>query len=273
MAFPKVTFQLVLVSLMSFFLACTEKKSAGNEKIEGNEPNSLSNYIDTVQNQQISPLKLSEEYASKGKIIEAIQVLSDGLINYPKNPAILYRLGNLYLQSGDTTKAINSIQQSIDIGNENPDAILKIGFLLANKNDPKCLKYAQLLIHENDTWKTNYQGYFLKGIYFANTGNKKEAMIALDKSIIENYRFIDAYIEKAILLYESNEFKKSIKLLQKGIEIDRFQADLYYWIGRNSEKLKDLNESIYAYEQTLTLAPDFENAKIRLDSIHKIKNK
>ena len=98
-------------------------------------------------------------------------------------------------------------------------------------------------------------------------------MIALDQSIIENYRFIDAYIEKAILLYESNEFNKSIKLLQKGIEIDRFQADLYYWIGRNSEKLKDLNESMYAYEQTLTLAPDFENAKIRLDSIHKIKNK
>jgi tetratricopeptide (TPR) repeat protein len=129
------------------------------------------------------------------------------------------------------------------------------------------------LIHANDTWKTNYQGYFLKGIYFANTGNKKEAMIALNQSIVENYRFIDAYIEKAILLYESNEFKKSIKLLQKGIEIDRFQADLYYWIGRNSEKLKDLNESIYAYEQTLTLAPDFENAKIRLDSIHKIKNK
>ena len=128
MAFPKVTFQLVLVSLMSFFLACTEKKSAGNEKIEGNEHNSLSNYTDTAQNQQISPLKLSEEYALKGKIIEAIQVLSDGLIKYPKNPSILYQLGNLYLQSGDTTKAINSIQESIDLGNENPDAILKIGF-------------------------------------------------------------------------------------------------------------------------------------------------
>ena len=273
MAFPKLVFQLVLASLISFFLACKEKEMAGNEKIEGNEHNSLSNYIDTVQTQQISPLKLSEEYASKGKIIEAIQVLSDVLKKSPKNPAILYQLGNIYLQSGDTTKAINSIQQSIDIGNENPEAILKIGFLLANKNDAKCLKYAQLLIHENDTWKTNYQGYFLKGIYFANTGNKKEAMIALDQTIIENYRFIDAYIEKAILLYESNEFKKSIKLLQKGIEIDRFQADLYYWIGRNSEKLKDLNESMYAYEQTLTLAPDFENAKIRLDSIHKIKNK
>ena len=227
MAFPKVTFQLVLVSLMSFFLACTEKKSTGNEQIEGNDHKSLSNYIDTSQNQQISPLKLSEEYASKGKIIEAIQVLSDVLKKSPKDPAILYQLGNVYLQSGDTIKAINAIRQSFDIENENPDAILKIGFLLANKNDADCLKYAQLLIHENDTWKTNYQGYFLRGIYFANTGHKKEAMIALDQSIIENYRFIDAYIEKAILLYESNEFKKSIKLLQKGIEIDRFQADLY----------------------------------------------
>ena len=148
---------------------------------------------------------------------------------------------------------------------------MQLGYLLANKNDKKCLEYAQLLIQDNMQQKTAYQGYFLKGIYYANTGDKKEAGLSFDQCIIENYKFTDAYIEKAILLYESNQFEKSIKLLQKAIEVDKFQAELYYWIGRNSEKLKDLEESKYAYEQTLALAPDFENAKFRLDSLKKLR--
>jgi tetratricopeptide (TPR) repeat protein len=267
MAFPKHALQLALALLITFQFACKEEKSAGNKNYSQSSSN------DASQNNQINPSQLSEDFASKGRINDAIQVLSAELKNSPENQALLYQLGDLYLQKGDTANAINSIQQSIDLGNADIDAIMKLGYILADKNDANCLVYANKLIKENNNANTNHLGYFLRGIYFANIENQKEAIISFDKSITENYRFIDAYIEKAILLYEGNEFKKSINLLQKGIEIDKFQADIYYWIGRNNEKLKNIDESIYYYEQTLALAPEFANAKFRLDSLNKIKNK
>jgi tetratricopeptide (TPR) repeat protein len=273
MAFPKHALQLALALMMTFQVACKDEKGAGNKNEVGNEKNTQASSNETSQNKQINPSQLAEEYASKGKINDAIQVLLGELKKFPKEQAILYQIGDLYLQQGDTTMAIRSIQQSIDLGNTDTDAIMKLGYILANQNDANSLNYANLLIHETNTDNTNHLGYFLRGIYFANIGNRKEAMLSFDKSIIENYRFIDAYIEKAILLYDNKEFKKSIKLLQKGIEIDKFQADIYYWIGRNNEKLKDIEESKYAYEQTLALAPEFANAKFRLDSLNKIKNK
>jgi len=273
MAFSKHAFQIALALLMIFQVGCKEERGAGNQNNLENSNNSSDLSSVPSQNNQLTPSQLAADYASKGKINDAIRVLSDELKNSPENKAILYLLGNLYLQKGDTAKAIKSIQQSIDLGNTDIDAIMKLGYILADKNDANCLVYAEMLIKENNTANTNHLGFFLKGIYFANIGNGKEAIISFDKSITENYRFIDAYIEKAILLYESNEFKKSINLLEKGIEIDKFQADIYYWIGRNNEKLKDIEESIYSYEQTLALAPDFVNAKSRLDSLNKIKNK
>lgn len=273
MAFSKHALQIALASMMIFQFACKEKGDAGNQNNLDDKNNTqvLSEF--TAQNNKLTPSKLAEQYASKGKINDAIQVLSEELKTSPENQTILYQLGNLLLEKGDTTKAIKLIQQSIDLGNSDVNAITRLSYMLADNNDANCLVYAKMLIKENNAANSNHLGYFLSGIYYANIGKRKEAISSFDKSIIENFRFIDAYIEKAILLYEGKEFKKSINLLQKSIEIDKFQADIYYWIGRNHEKLNDIDESIYSYEQTLELAPDFANAKFRLDSLNKIKNK
>jgi tetratricopeptide (TPR) repeat protein len=261
----------VLILLIISIGGCAELQDAKNQKMDSTLQKNDSNLNASVQNLQQKSFQKAEQYSSNGTIKEAIQSTSDELKKTPDNQSLYVQIGNLYLQAGDTALAITALKKSIEKGNKNPETIMQLGYLFANKNDKKCLEYAQILIQDHMQQKTAYQGYFLKGIYYANTGNKKEAGIAFDKSIIDNYKFTDAYIEKAILLHESNQCKKSIKLLQKAIEIDKFQAELYYWIGRNSEKLKDLEESKYAYEQTLALAPDFENAKFRLDSLKKLR--
>ncbi len=261
----------VLLLLTISMLGCSENHDAENQKQDPSFKKDDSILSATVQNPQPSASREVEHNSSIGKMKEAIQLLTEKLKKTPDDPSLYVQIGNLYLQTRDTILAINAMKLSILKGNKNPETLMQLGYLLANKNDKKCLEYAQLLIQDNMQQKTAYQGYFLKGIYYANTGDKKEAGLSFDQCIIENYKFTDAYIEKAILLYESNQFEKSIKLLQKAIEVDKFQAELYYWIGRNSEKLKDLEESKYAYEQTLALAPDFENAKFRLDSLKKLR--
>lgn len=263
-------FRLFFIVLsLNIISGCDQHQDQGiSEEISKNS-NEKAYEIDKNKGQIPTTLEEVAQLRSAGKINEAIQRLRSANVLSPENTDILFQLGTLYLENADTGLAIISIKSSIEKGNKSPEAIIKLGSILANRNDKNCLFYAQLLIDDKER-KSSYLGYFLQGIYFANINNDLEAMKAFDQSIIENYRFIDAYIEKAILLYDAKKYKQSISLLQKGIDVDKYQADLYYWIGRNSEKLKDFNECIFAYEQTLALAPDFANARTRLDSIRNI---
>ena len=70
-----------------------------------------------------------------------------------------------------------------------------------------------------------------------------------------------------------NKFDESLKILSKSIEIDRYQADVYFWMAKNHEKLGNTEDAKYYYQQTLDLAPDFESAKTGLSSLSNNKNK
>ena len=62
------------------------------------------------------------------------------------------------------------------------------------------------------------QGHYMKGIYFENIGSATSALKEFDMAIISDYQFIDAYIEKAIILYDNNKFIQSLDLLNKAIK-------------------------------------------------------
>jgi tetratricopeptide (TPR) repeat protein len=155
-----------------------------------------------------------------------------------------------------------------------PDAIFEIGYAYASKNDKKALEIANSLINIKGDNKDRVvsQGYYLKGIYYMNTDQPELALKEFDSSIIASYTFVDAYIEKAILLFDKKQYVASLKTLSKAAEIDRYQADIYFWTAKNHERLGHIEDAIYFYEQTTELAPDYQEAKqeiIKLKSIKK----
>jgi tetratricopeptide (TPR) repeat protein len=220
-------------------------------------------------------IQAATDFIEAGKSGKAIQLLELESKANPLNTRLLNNLSMAYLSNTDTISAIKTFQQSLGVDSTQPDATFQLGFLFAAKKDERALFVANVLIKQQGLNKEQLiaQGHYIKGLYYVNAGKILLAIHEFDESIINNYTFLDAYIEKGIALFELGKFDESLNILSKSVEIDRYQADVYFWMAKNHEKLGNLEDAKYYYQQTLDLAPDFESAKTGLSSLSNNKNK
>jgi len=229
----------------------------------------------TKSNETLDSISLKIEQANQqlnaGNAKKAIRLLETEIDKNPSNTRLLNNLGMAYLGNLDTSKSISIFQASLGIDSSQPDATYQLGFLFAAVKSDKALNVANVLIKQKGLNKEelNAQGHYIKGLYFVNIGRPMVALQEFDECIISNYTFLDPYIEKAIVQYEINKFDESLKTLSKVVAIDHYQADAYFWMAKNHEKLGNIEDAKYFYQQTLDLAPDFESAKTGLSSLNK----
>ncbi len=153
-----------------------------------------------------------------------------------------------------------------NMGGQGNDPV-SLGFKYAESNDRRALDIADSLILYGETNVAICDGFYLKGIYYANLNNPDKAISYFDSAILTNYTFTEPYIEKAILLHEEKKFDLALDLLTKASELDRYNPEIYYWMAKNHEAKKDHEEALFYYEQTLVLDPNFTNVKKAIDNI------
>jgi tetratricopeptide (TPR) repeat protein len=228
------------------------------------------NNISTLDTLSVK-IEQANQQLDAGNAKKAIKLLETEIDKNPSNTRLLNNLGMAYLNNLDTSRAIALFQESLVMDSSQPDATYQLGFLFAAVKNDKALDVANVLIKQKGINKEqlNAQGHYIKGLYFVNIGKPLIAMQAFDESIISNYTFLDPYIEKAIVLYEVKKFDESLKILSKVVAIDRYQPDAYFWMAKNHERLGNIEDAKYFYQQTLDLAPDFESAKTGLSSLNK----
>ena len=151
--------------------------------------------------------------------------------------------------------------------NENP---IEKAFLYARDANPKALELADSLIQFGKTEEIIAQGHYLKGIYFTNTNEASKALVQFDSTIITNFTFTDAYLEKSILLYDKKKFDLALDLLKKAAELNRYDAEIYFWMAKNYESLHNEEEAFFYYQQTLLLDKTNGAAKEALNRLKKI---
>ena len=227
-------FHFLGLGLLSFFYAsCDGKKS--------NAPTSNSMAAD-------SSLLLLEKYPDSVELINIVAIST--------------------LQTGDTGKSIQLLSQSLGLKLEQPEVESQLGFLLAAIKSEQALLIATRMTHSEKALDAA-KGHYIKGLFYANTGNDREAIKSFDSSIISNFTFTDAYIEKAISLYHSREINKAIDALSKAMDLDSKNPDVYYWLGLCLEEKKENQKAAAYYQETLRLAPDHEGAISSLNNLKK----
>lgn len=189
------------------------------------------------------------------------------LEQYPDSVELINQTAFSALQMGDTGKSIQLLSQSLGLKLDQPEVENQLGFLLAAIKSDQALLIATRMTRSEKALDAA-KGHYIKGLYHANTGNDQEAIKSFDSSIISNFTFTDAYIEKAISLYHSGEINKAIDALSKAMDLDSKNPDVYYWLGLCLEEKKDTEKAIAFYQETLRLAPDHEGA---ITSLNKLK--
>ena len=147
------------------------------------------------------------------------------------------------------------------------ELIYKKEFLDAN------LKLDLLLLKDQDNFFLNN----LKGVILLNLRDLDNAEIYLNKSIILNSSFVEAYSNLGIVLFLKRNFLEAIKNFEHCIT-SKEKLDFYYLnIGNCYRELSNFQDSLKYYEQALSKNPNnyeiFFNLGILYLSIPKNFNK
>lgn len=184
---------------------------------------------------------------------------------------VLNSKANALLANGDTTHAMQLMEKSLSIDLNQHDVEAALCFLHAERKDPKALMVADRILRNETDHQMKGRAYFLKGIYYANIGDDEQALRSFDSSIITNFTFSDAYIEKSLILYDKKKYREATDLLNKAVSFSRFNPDIYFWLAKCHLAMGNTEEAIFNFEQTILLDSLNQEAKTELIKLKKEK--
>ena len=205
-------------------------------------------------------IRLLDAYESGRDIPSAMQLL-DSLFAQDSTVAYLhYRKARLWLSDHDTTRAISSLKRAMAYAPDNTDILLELGYVLSDRGDAEARTIAETIINVSKDPDTRSRGRLLKGIYYSNKGDKASALKEYDASIVDNYTFMDAFIEKAIVLYEMKKYDDALSTLDKAQAIRPADAEVYLWKGKCQQASGYRAEAMDDYRKCLGLDPGMKEA-------------
>ncbi len=184
-------------------------------------------------------------------IDSALAPIEAGLSIDSTIPVLHNRKALLHLQKNDTAGAIASLIRSLQYKPEQTDVHLELGFLYAAQKNKATLEVADFLLSQSQEPLLNSQARYMKGLYYTNTGMRKEAMAMFDEIIVNDYTFIDAYIEKGILQYNDKRFAEALKTFDRAVTVSNTHAESYLWMAKCLEALGRKAEALDLYKKTV----------------------
>jgi tetratricopeptide (TPR) repeat protein len=250
--------------IITILLSCANSSSDQNDQPSSNVEvdyysriqNDLKQYPDSVE----LNLQLINYLDSIKNYDEAIQQM-DALIQKDSlNQGLWYQKAQLTLKTKDTLNAKRYFRIANNIY---PDAasMLSLANLLAEQKDKEALIVCtniQKMFSGND-YKADI--YFIKGVYFARTGNNAKAILNLDACINTNYRYTEALMEKGFILYDNHSISAALSIFEAVTQLDPMYADGYFWKAKCLEKNKQFEAAVLQYEKAQTLDPELNEAK------------
>lgn len=200
---------------------------------------------------------LVEYFRNNNNYSQAIAETDKALSKDSISERLWYMKAMLHSENDDTLQAIGAWEKLINL-NPNPEYIMSLGSMYAASKNPLALGMASLLMGNP---ATQYQGIFIQGFYYNNTGEKEKAIQLFDQCINLDYTNLLAFREKAIAQYELGKYIDALKTLELAVAVKRDFDEAYYWMGRCYEKLDKKDQAIKSYQLALQVNKDYVEAK------------
>lgn len=211
--------------------------------------------------------KLIQQYREAGAYDSALSVTKMAINKAPHIHGLWSIKATLEYENGDTLNAVKSFEQAITIY-PLPDYLIALGTIYAQVKNSKALDIANALTSSNSSnIKTAKHAYFIKGLYYNYSGNKKKAIALFDSCIREDYTYMFAYREKAIALYDQQKYEEALKVLDKAVTVQNNFEEGYYWMGNCYKKLDKKEEATENYRRALMYDKDFIEARDSLKTL------
>lgn len=211
--------------------------------------------------------RLSEAYVQLGKPEKALEQYNGILESEPGNFEAWYEKASISAQARDTPTAIASLKNAYRL-----QPMLMYGITLANlyaetKNSQALPLCDELL--QKDSLQESGDAFFVKGVYYSNTGQTKLALEQFENCINRDWKFTDAYIEKGIILFNDKNIDEALKTFALASRVSNTNPDAYYWQGRCYESIGNFEQARDSYFKAYALDRKFTEAKTAMERIDK----
>lgn len=195
--------------------------------------------------------RLSEIYAQTGQDERAVEQYDQLLAKDSMNFETWYERGVLLSQLNDTAGAIQSLERSYSLQPLNQTG-LALASLYASTLNPKVLPFCDSLASRDTTGILN-DVLYLKGMYYSDTKQFDKAMALFEECIRRDWKFVDAHLEKGIILYDQKKYDQALQVFKLANTVANTNTDTYYWMARAYEAQGNNEQALTNYKRALAL--------------------
>ncbi|MCC6370417.1 MAG: tetratricopeptide repeat protein [Bacteroidia bacterium] len=210
-------------------------------------------------------LKLGELYFLVKQYQKGIDYVNKAL-KVDENLAKAYYIkGSIYRESGDTTKAISSLETAIEQDNSYEDAFYDLGILYAARKNPLAFEYYNnaLKINPNNSNTRYAHAKLLQDLGKIDEAIKEYEDIQNTTKICDNC----CYNLGAIFLEIKKDNKKAIEHFTKALELNPNYVAAYFARGLAYSRLNEKESARADYQMCLKLQPDHQEAADALSAL------
>ncbi|MBX3256660.1 MAG: tetratricopeptide repeat protein [Chitinophagaceae bacterium] len=253
----KTSLYITCIFATAFLFACNSEADKTNTD---DLPDETAALITQLQKKvQLNPDSLGTRYqlmnalAQGDKYKEALLQNDTLMTDDTANAALWYRRGDILLQSGDSVNGIEALLQAVKVAPAFAEPQLQLASIYADRSDAMAVTIADRIIAMSQETRTASQARFIKGLYYSNINETDKALAQFDECLKSDYTFLDAYIEKGLLLYDKQRFKEALAVFERAIQVSNTFAEGYYNAGRCEEALGNKEEAKLYYEKAYGL--------------------
>ena len=224
--------------------------------------------IKELPNSFLLHLTLARSYDANGKTENALELVNKILQSNPEQVDLMKMKAGLLGKKGNNPEAIAILEKAYSLTPYDIELNYELAFKYAESKNPRVIKLCDSLI-KVDTLNLHAEPYYYKGIYFSNMNDKAKALSLFDEALQHDYYYLNAYIEKATVLYDQKKFGDALKTVQLANTISATFPDAYYWMGKCNEAMGNLAEAKLNYQRAFSLDNTFTEAKEAADKLGK----
>ncbi|MDO9000798.1 MAG: tetratricopeptide repeat protein [Bacteroidota bacterium] len=203
-------------------------------------------------------LKLSELFYLVKQYQKGIDYVNKALKINDRLAKAYYLKGSIYRESGDTARAISSLQTAIEQDNKYENAFIDMGLMYAARKNPIALEYYNNALKVNPY---NENTIYARAKLLQDIGKTDEAITEYNSILQKNKSCENCYYNLgAIYLEIKKDNKTALENFTNAIMLNPNFAQAYFARGYTYAKLKDKESAKADYNMCLKIQPNFEAA-------------
>lgn len=208
--------------------------------------------------------QLGVEYYKEGRLIDALEGVTEAYDRYPKDPNYNYMLGVVYYAKEMPQRAIKHLEIAIE-NYEGKYTFSEAHTKLSNvylytKNWDKAIASSKMAL-DNIFYRKAEKALTNIGWAYFNKTEYKRALTYFQKALKVNNRFVLAHNYMG-LTYERLSLKKDAQIsYRKALRFAPNYVEANYNLAVLLVKVKDKEEAVKLFEKVLRLAPESDLAK------------